>query len=181
MRPKRVSTTLLTLALLAAVPALAGDATRWLNVHVTDTEEGANVELHLPFGLVMAVLDGVNVENFHRGKIQLELDDDADIDWPQLMKALKDSPDGDYVTVTSNDADVKVQKAAGMLRIHVTQKEDEQAVVDVTLPATLIDALAFDEHNEIDVKTLLAGLDELPDGEIVRVTSNEANVRIWIE
>lgn len=181
MTAKRTSTMLLVLALVAAVPAMAGDQTRWLNIHVTDTHEGANVQLHLPFGLVMAVLDGIDVDSFHRGKIEIELDHDAEIDWPQLMKALKDSPDGDYVTVTSDDADVKVQKADGTLRIHVTQKDDEQAVVDVTLPETMIDALSFDDHNEIDVKALLAELDRLPAGEIVRVTSNEANVRIWVE
>ena len=37
------------------------------------------------------------------------------------------------------------------------------------------------EENTLDVAALLQSFDKLPNGELVKVTSNEANVRVWIE
>ena len=82
-------------ALMLAGPALATDTTRWLNVHVTETHAGTNVEVHLPLSLVLSVLRSVDVEHFHSGKVDLEIHD-ADIDWPQLLSAIKLLEDDGY-------------------------------------------------------------------------------------
>jgi len=42
-------------------------------------------------------------------------------------------------------------------------------------------ALTFGDENTLDVAALLGSFDQLPNGELVKVTSNEANVRVWIE
>jgi hypothetical protein len=168
-------------ALLAAPTAFAGDETRWINVHVTENSTNTNVEVHLPLNLVLTVLRNVDVENFHGGHVDLNLDEDMDINFPEIMKAVKDAPDGEFVTVTSDEADVNVHKKDGTLFITVNQKDDEMAKVEVTVPLELMDALSFGEENTLDVAALLESLDKLPDGELVKVTSNEANVRVWIE
>ncbi len=168
-------------ALLAAPTAFAGDETRWINVHVTENSTNTNVEVHLPLNLVLTVLRNVDVENFHGGQVDLNLDEDMDINFPEIMKAIKDAPDGKFVTVTSDEADVNVHKQDGTLFITVNQKDDEMAKVEVTVPLELMDALSFGEENTLNVAALLESLDELPDGELVKVTSNEANVRVWIE
>ena len=49
------------------------------------------------------------------------------------------------------------------------------------MPMEMMDALSFGEQNTLDVAALLGSFDRLPDGELVKVTSNEANVRVWIE
>jgi hypothetical protein len=85
------------------------------------------------------------------------------------------------VTVTSDEADVNVHKQAGTLYVTVNQKEDEMAKVEVTMPMEMMDALTFGEENTLDVAALLEAFDSLPNGELVKVTSNEANVRVWIE
>ena len=168
-------------ALLAAPTAFAGDETRWINVHVTENSTNTNVEVHLPLNLVLTVLRNVDVENFHGGHVDLNLDEDMDINFPEIMKAIKDAPDGKFVTVTSDEADVNVHKQGGTLFITVNQKDDEMAKVEVTVPLELMDALSFGEENTLDIAALLESLDELPNGELVKVTSNEANVRVWIE
>jgi hypothetical protein len=94
---------------------------------------------------------------------------------------MKDAPDGEFVTVTSDEADVNVRKVGGTLHVSVNQKEDEMAQVEVTVPMTMMDALSFGEENTLDVLALLESFDNLPNGELVKVTSNEANVRVWIE
>ena len=168
-------------ALLAAPAAYAGDETRWVNVHVTENSSNTNVEVHLPLNLVLTVLRNVDVENFHGGHVDLELDDDMDINFPEIMAAVKDAPDGKFVTVTSDEADVSVHKQAGTLFITVDQKEDEMAKVEVTMPMELMDAFTFGDENTLDIAALLQSFDKLPDGELVKVTSTEANVRVWIE
>ena len=168
-------------ALLAAPTAFAGDETRWINVHVTENSSNTNVEVHLPLNLVLTVLRNVDVENFHGGHVDLDLDEDMDINFPEIIAAVKDAPDGKFVTVTSDEADVNVHKQGGTLFVTVNQKEDEMAKVEVTVPLELMDALSFGEENTLDVAALLQSLDSLPNGDLVTVTSNEANVRVWIE
>jgi len=177
----KVVTLIAVAALLAAPAAYAGDETRWVNVHVTENSSNTNVEVHLPLNLVLTVLRNVDVENFHGGHVDLELDDDMDINFPEIMAAVKDAPDGKFVTVTSDEADVSVHKQAGTLFVTVNQKEDEMAQVEVTMPMEMMDALTFGEENTLDVAALLQSFDKLPNGELVKVTSNEVNVRVWIE
>jgi hypothetical protein len=177
---RKTATVLFTIALVLAGPAFAADSTRWLNVHVTEAEEGTNVQVHLPISLVLSVIGAVDVEKFHGGKVDLDIHD-ADIDWPQIFQAIKDAPDGEFVKVDATDADVLVSKTQGTITIDVNQHEEEQAVVKVTMPATIIDALSLDENNRIDVAALLRSFDTLPSGDLVTVDSPDANVRVWIE
>jgi len=178
MTRKTVMAILVTLLVVGA--AAAADDSRWINVHVTEPATNTNVEVHLPLNLVLTVMNGIRVDGFDAGKVELDIDD-VDIDWPGVFAAIKDAPDGKFVTVKSDDADVNVSKQDGTMLIHVDQKEDEHAVVDVRVPMELVDALTIDDRNRIDVKAVLASLDRLPDGDLVRVTSDEANVRVWIE
>jgi hypothetical protein len=145
---RRVFTLVAIAALLAAPAAYAADDTRWVNVHVTENSTNTNVEVHLPLNLVLTVLRNVDVENFHGGHVDLELDEDMDINFPEILQAVKDAPDGKF---------------------------------EVTMPMEMMDALTFGEENTLDVAALLEAFDSLPNGELVKVTSNEANVRVWIE
>jgi hypothetical protein len=177
---KKTAIAALIILLVGAGMALAGDDTRWLNVHVTETSSNTNVEVHLPLNLVLNIMEGIKVDSFDAGKIDLDLGE-AEIDWPQVFGALKDAPDGKFVTVASDDADVEVKKEQGMMLVHVVAKEGGHEKVDVRIPMELMDALDVDEHNRIDVKALLTSLDRLPQGELVRVDADDANVRVWVE
>jgi hypothetical protein len=167
-------------ALLAAAPLGAADPDRWLNVNVLDKSDGTKVEVHLPIQLVVAVLNSVDAENLHGGKVQLDIED-ADIDWPQLLAAVKGSPDGEFVKVDAPDAKVQVSKRAGTLYVNVVETAEDHATVNVTLPMAMIDALKFDDANQIDIAALLTGLDQLPDGDLVTVEADDATVRVWVE
>jgi hypothetical protein len=177
---KKIALAVCALALIVPTMAGADEATRWVNVDVTEASSNTKVEVHLPLNLVLRVIEGIKVENFDAGKVKLEATG-AEIDWPEIMAAIKDAPDGKFVTVTSDDADVDVKKEAGMVLVHVTEKSEEQAVVDVRLPISMVDALSIDEQNQIDVTAILASLAELPGGELVKVTSKDANVRVWVD
>ena len=172
--------TVVALVLLLSTAAMASETTRWINVNVTENSSNTNVEVHLPLNLVLTVLRNVDVENFHGGQIDLDMGD-VDMDWLEIMQAVKEAPDGQFVTVTSDEADVSVRKEGGTLYVNVHAKDDDNAVVEVTVPLEMMDALSFGEDNTIDVVSLLESFDSLPNGTLVKVTSDEANVRVWIE
>ena len=178
----RKTLTVVALVLLLSTAAMASETTRWINVNVTENSSNTNVEVHLPLNLVLTVLRNVDVENFHGGQVDLDMGDlDLDMDWQEIMQAVKEAPDGQFVTVTSDEADVSVRKEGGTLYVNVHAKEDDNAVVEVTVPLEMMDALSLGDENTIDVVSLLESFDSLPNGTLVKVTSDEANVRVWIE
>ncbi len=176
------SWTVLTVALILALPLAAAETapTRWLHVSVVETTDGANVELNLPMNLVLAIVDGLEVDGFSRGKVELDLDD-ADLDWPQVLAAVKTCPDGEFVKVDSPDGRVEIAKKDGVVRIHAVEVGGDNAVADITMPEAMLAAFAVDEANQVDVAALLRSVSDLPAGDLIRVSSSDANVRIWVE
>lgn len=168
-----------TLALMITLTAGAADG-RWVNVHVTEPSSNTEVNVHLPLNLVLSVVGAVDVDSFAGGKIQLHTED-VDIDWPEVLASIKDAADGEYVVVHSDDADVNVSKKNNTLLITVNQKTEEKAKVEVVLPAQIMDAIHVDDDDQIDVAALLKAFSDLPGGDLVRVTSDDANVRVWVE
>ena len=175
----RKATILGTLIIMVGL-AVGATEGRWLNVDVTEHSTDTKVNVHLPMGLVMSVINAVNVEGFEAGKVRLHTED-VDVDWVRLLTSIRDAADGEYVTVRSDDADVKVTKSDDTILITVDQKTDEQAKVEVILPSGLLDAVSIDDEDRLDVAVLLSALDSLPGGDLVRVTSTDADVRVWIE
>jgi len=176
----RKITALAAAIVLIAGFALASEEIRWVNVNVTEPGDGTNVEVHLPLNLVLSVLKSVDVENFHKGHVDLDIHD-ADIDWAEIFAAVKDAPDGRFVTVDSPDAKVSVSKQGGTLLIDVNEMDGENAKVKVTVPVEFMDALSINEKSQIDIAALLESFDRLPNGDLVTVESDDANVRVWIE
>jgi len=175
---KTIIATTLVVLVASAVPA--AEPARWLNVQVKAAEDNANVDVRVPLSLVLTVLDAVKTDEIDAGKISLHTND-ADIDWPKLLQAIKDAPDAKFVTVKSDDANVEVEKRAGTILINVVAKDKDNAHVQVQVPAALLDAVLIDDNDRLDLKSLLAGLDSTVVGDLVKVTAPEANVRVWIE
>lgn len=181
---KKVLISLVILSFLSCPGLLAAaespDAQSWLNVSVQSKEDNANVNVHLPLGMILTVMESVKVEGFDAGKIKLE-GAEAEIDWPALLAAVKAGPVGKYVTVTSDEANVDVSKTEKNLLINVHQKTDEKAEVAVRLPVELLDSIVVDSDNKLDLAKILRSFKTLPNGDIVTVKSDEANVRVWVE
>lgn len=168
--------------LLATSVCLAGGTaqpTRWLNVKVNAAEKHANISIRVPMSLVTTFLDAVKTDEFQGGKIRIDTED-VEIDWPKLLQAIKDAPDGQFVTVESDEADVKVEKSAGMLHIHVQEKAGDREI-RVMVPTALLDAVSIDDQDRLDIKKLLANLDSSITGDLVRVEAPDASVRVWID
>jgi hypothetical protein len=172
---------LISILFTVIAPCLkAADGGRWINVSVHENNGGTDVELHLPFDLIMSVIRGIDVEGFDAGKIDLEIED-MDIDWISIMAGIHDAPDGEFVRVKADDGQVEISKKNGTVYIHASEIGGDNAVADISMPVTLLAAFSIDDENRIDIAAMLSSLADLPSGELVRVTSDEANVRIWVE
>ncbi len=171
-------------ATLIGIAAMAAEPVRWLNVHVAEHGgEHATVNVRLPLDMIRSIMGAISIDGLEGGVVDLDIDD-AEIDWPKLMDAVRQAPDGDFVTVNAEDADVTVSKKGGTIRIHVAEKSepgDEAETVDVTVPSAVLGSLKFDEGNRLDLEPLFAALASLPDGDLVTVRSTDADVRIWVE
>lgn len=157
-----------------------GDAVRWLNMHVTDRGEDAEVQLHVPLSLVLTVLDAVDTSTIHAGRVRLNHDGDC-VDWVAILDELKRSPDGQVVNVHQPDVDVRLVRHDGTVSLDVDECGGHKEHVEVRLSAGLLEAFRVDEHNRLDVKALLTGLSAVAPGELLHVDSPDANVRIWVE
>lgn len=164
------------LALALAAPAAAGS---WVHVRV-DEPEGDKVAVNLPLGVVRAAL-ALAPEKITDGRhIRIDRHDHFDIaDLKALWRELRETPEGELVTVESDGENVRVAREGDKVVVRVDSSDrDEQVAVDV--PLALVDVLLAPEGDELDLAGALTHLEGLR-GDIVRVTGRDATVRVWID
>ena len=176
---KRVLT-LAIAAMLVACTGWAGDQIRWLNVHVSDHSDATEVKLHLPFSMVLTLIDAVQTDELRNGKVHIDIDH-AEVDWVAIVEELKRAPEGEFITIEEPDAHVVVSKKAGLVSINVNEDGDHGEKVQIWLQEPLLAAFSVDADNRLDLRALIASLETLGNGELVRVESSDADVRVWVE
>ncbi|MCA9730029.1 MAG: hypothetical protein KC729_20265 [Candidatus Eisenbacteria bacterium] len=172
--------------LLLVGSAMAGDQ-YWLHVRIdSDDPDGDRVRVNVPIELIETLLPMIETEEFGHGRIRV---DDTDLDGVELRKlwnAVRDTKDGQFVSVESRHESVSVAKEGGLLKIRVLEHhrrhEDEQGNhIDVQLPIKVVDAMLSGNEDELD---LVAGLQALREhGSSILVTGSDdgSDIRIWID
>lgn len=177
---------------------------RWLHVRVIDTNhKGETVRVNVPLEMAEKVLPAINKDRLRNGKVQINHADLEGVDLKTLLEAVRSSKDGEYVTVQSNDNDVRVAKQAGYMVVHVTEKgfkgsklekertdkaaeksekPYERSRVDVKVPMKVVEALLSAGKDELDVLAALRALSAHGgDTELVSVKSDDSTVRVWLD
>ncbi len=105
------------LAQSTAAPASSTQSTasaskdRWLHVRVISTDaKGETVRVNVPLELAERVLPAVNKDRLRNGKVKIDNANVNDVDLHALVDAIRSAKDGEFVTVQSNDCDVRVAK-----------------------------------------------------------------------
>jgi hypothetical protein len=110
-----------------------------------------------------------------------------DVDLRALLDAVAKSPDNEFVTIQSNQQNVRVAKAGEYLLVKVrddrakNEKSPEQ--VDVKVPISVVKALLSDTDTKDEIN-VLAGLEALKsfgDLDLVTVTDKDQSVHIWVD
>lgn len=169
------------LALAAALGAGTASASdeRWIHIRV-DENDGSRgrVDIQVPVGMVASLLPMLKGKHAH-GSIKL---DSNDVDLAEMRgywNAVRAAKDGEYVTVRDQDADVRVAKSGGFLKVNVDDK-DGGGRVRMKVPVPLVDAV-FSGKDEIDLEALGTALAKVPVGELLTVDDDGSHVRIWID
>ena len=178
-----------TLAQSATASASSAQSTtsaakdRWLHVRVISSDaKGETVRVNVPLELAEKVLPTINKERLHDGKVKIDNAHVNDVDLRALVDAIRTTKDGEFVTVQSNDCDVRVAKQSNHLVVHVLDKQNsKRSEVEVRVPMKVIDALFSAGKDELDLVAALHALSAQGDTELVSVKDHENTVRVWLD
>ena len=156
----------------------------WLHVQITGEDEGAeNVSINVPLSAAEPMLALVPHRILSDGRLSL-----AGRDVPMnvaairdLWRALTEVGDTEFVTVQGEDETVRIARSGDQLTVKVEEREEEGSeTVDVQLPIVVVDALLSGDSDTLNVRAAVERLGELR-GDIVRVSEDERQIRIWID
>jgi hypothetical protein len=178
----RFAALLLLLVALFGRGASAGSNDRYLHVKVEDPKNGESVKVNLPLAMAQKILPTINRGELHEGRVTITDASLEGVDIRALLDAIRTAPDNEFVTVKSNDSDVRVAMSNGNLIVHVRDKSKDDCKVDVTVPMKVVDALfSTAKKNELDVAAALRALGEAGDTLLVTVQDAAQQVRIWVD
>jgi len=153
-------------------------ADHWLHVRVSENDnDGEQVSVNIPLSVVLAILPAIETDDFRGGRIKLDSGQIEGIDLHEILKAFRESPDANFVTIDGGDEQVRVSKERGMLLVNV---DGDDETIRVRLPLEVVEALLGSGDDELD---LMAALNVLADhdGDIVSVESDDESIRVWID
>jgi hypothetical protein len=155
---------------------------RWLHVRVISSEaKGETVRVNVPLELAEKVLPAVNHDRLHDGKVKID-EQANDVDLRAIMDAIRTTKDGEFVTVQSEQNDVRVAKESGHLIIHVVDKgNSKKCQVEIKVPMKVVDALFSAGKDELDLVAALHALSAQGDTELISVKDNENTIKVWLD
>ena len=170
---------------------------KWLHVRVVSSDnKGETVRVNVPLELAEKILPAINKDRLHNGKVTIDHSEMDGVDCRALLAAIKDTKDGEFVTVEGHDSNVRVAKQGGYMLVHVTEKRwsegkdgkeskdarsTERSRVEVKVPMKVVEALFSAGKDELDVLAALRALSAHGDTELVSVKDEENTVRVWLD
>ena len=179
---KNLKGLLLVAVIVAATAAWAASPERYLHVKVSNASTHELVRVNVPLSLAEKVIPAIHNGDLSNGKVKIGEFKTDQIDVRAIVDALKTAPEGEFVTVQSNENDVRVAKDHGQLVVHVKDKGKKGQNVDVTIPWNVAEALISNANeHELNITAAIQALAAAGDITLVTVTGDEENVRIWID
>lgn len=170
---------LLLVALFLAAPlAIADD--RWLHINVGEAHE--TVRVSVPLWLVEKLLPTVYVDSLRHGRISMGRHHDG-ITPRELLDAVRNTPDGEFVTVDGRDEQVRVGKSGGYLLVKAREGRRGRGTenVEIKMPLKVLEALVAKDRDHLDLGAAIRALSDHGDVTLVSVESDKEKVRIWVD
>lgn len=167
----------LALALVAG-PAAAGNDL-WLHVKVQEHDH-TKVTVNLPINLIGKALPMLPQEHFDGHHIHVDEWHTSIAELRELWNEVKNGPDATYVTVEEENESVRVWKEAGYLMVSVVDGHGGENV-DVRMPTRVVDALLSGDGERLDFTAAIEALVAEGEGELVSVTGDDEQVRVWVD
>jgi len=157
---------------------------RWLHVRVESSQpKNETVHVNVPLELAERILPAINHDRLHNGKVSIDVSNANGVDLHALFDAIRTTKDGEFVTVQSDEEDVRVAKQAGYLLVHVHDKggAKKKEEVEIRVPMKVAEALLSAHQNELDILAAIHALSSQGDTELVSVKSDRETVRVWLD
>ena len=143
--------------------------------------QGEQVNVNVPLNIIRAFLpmvEELDVEDMMG--LDLGNGEFEGLDLRAVLEALRDTPDSDFVTVRSDDENVRIYKEDGYIKVLAEEKNDSEKV-RVMVPLDVLDALVSGPDGTLDLSAAIERLMAHGNGDLVTVESDDENVRIWID
>jgi hypothetical protein len=133
--------------------------------------------------MIKAVLPLIETDELRHGRVYLGHEDLDVAEIRAILSAVREAPDGEYVSVDGDDERVLVAKRGDYLYVRAEERDrwDEGEVVRVRVPMVVVEALLTGDPDELDLVAAVNALDDLGSTELVRVDDGESRVKIWID
>ncbi|HXK60702.1 MAG TPA: hypothetical protein PLP42_12505 [Acidobacteriota bacterium] len=175
-RPLLFSALILT-GLIAVANAQSNS---WLHVRVDSPKKGGEIiKVNVPLSLAETVLPLVKEREISGGKIRFDQKELTTQDLRRIWQAVKEQGDAEYVTVQSADLNLRVAIKGDYLLVR--SNETAKSQVQVTLPTRAVDALLSAPDDTLDLLAAVRALKTSGASEIVSITDDETNVKVWID
>jgi len=183
---KKLVPALVVLSFLAlSLAALADQPTagqRWLHVRVENTgEDGESVRVNVPLSVALKVLPAIKSRELRDGRLRMDEARINGVDIRAVLEAVRALDDGEFVTIQSKDATVRVAKEAGHLIARVDERTGSEDKVNLKIPFRIVDALLSGSPDELDLQAAVQALSDSADDFIVSVESKKESVRVWVD
>ena len=142
-----------------------------------------DLNLNLPLSAVEALVNLIPHRVLSDGQLAV-----AGRDVPVNISALRDFwraiaavGDTEFLTVDAGDETVRIARTGDEIRVQMEESdEDGVETVDIRLPVVVVDALLSGNGETLNVGAAVERLADLR-GDIVRVTRDDLQVRVWID
>jgi len=179
-------------------PKASSKSDQWIHVRIDSKDnKGEMVRVNVPLEMAEKVLPAINKDNLRNGKVHIDSAHVEDVDFRALLDAVRTSRDGEYVTIQSNENDVRIAKSEGYLLVHITDKakskhpeekdangkvsSEKSAKVEVKIPMKVVDALFSAGKDELDIVAALHALSAHGDTDLVTVKDSGNTIHVWID
>ncbi len=180
--PGLVLALLAVAVILAPLGARAASNDRWLHVRVVKTgERGESVRVNVPLAVAEKVLPAITAHEMEGGRLKIHDAHIEGIDIRAILEAVRTLGDGEFVTVESNDENIRVAKQGGYIIAKVDDRKGKAQRVDVKIPFTVIDALLSGPPDELNILAAVQALGAGGDDVLVTVESDDESVRVWVD
>ena len=168
-----------------AQSASESGARPWLHVRVSERgDAAASVNVNLPLSAVEAVVALLPDRVMSRGRMRLHRDHELSVsDLRTLWDAVRDTEDGEFVSIDHDDGQVRVARSGDVIQIRIDGRDDDDddaKSVRVEIPVDVVDALLSGDGDTLNLVGAIERLKERR-GDLVRITDGDERVHIWID
>jgi hypothetical protein len=162
---------------------------KWLHIRVVDGDEKTStVKVNMPVTALLSMADVIQDEHIKDGHIVIGHEGIDAAKLRDAWQSLRNAQDMDFITVESDDEQVRVAKSGRFMIARVNghghgrgtgDSDGEQ--VQVRVPLEVVDALLDAPEGQLNIKSALEKLASQHTGDLVTVTEGPSKVRIWID